>query len=329
MRNYYDTLGVSEDADLDAIKKAYRAQAKAWHPDKFTKDGEDKVKEASEKFKLINEAYVVLSDPEEKRRYDHQRNNPQGQYEFNWQEARDRFRNDPFFSEMAESFDENFVMFGPGGNTIHIKFGGRNKQPKENPDRTYDLGIFPEMTLKDQEAEVNIPRVVFCEECKGEGCRKCKRRGWNEIVVSNKVKIPKNCVGKKLRLKGMGWQMDPDKPAGDVFLRIVLKGNENFDVLPGFGLLTIVRADPTVAIIGGCGIIKTLEGEERLVDLQPGMAHGTRVPLGKYGVHLGDERSDLVGIVVYDAPASVSEESKKALEEYQQTLEWDKKKIDE
>ena len=65
-KDYYEILGVPKDADEKAIKKAYRKLAFKWHPDK----NPDNKKEAEEKFKEVNEAYSVLSDPDKRRQYD-------------------------------------------------------------------------------------------------------------------------------------------------------------------------------------------------------------------------------------------------------------------
>lgn len=64
--NYYEVLGVSQDADLNTIKKSYRTLAMKWHPDK----NPNNKAEATEKFKEISEAYEVLSDPKRRRKYD-------------------------------------------------------------------------------------------------------------------------------------------------------------------------------------------------------------------------------------------------------------------
>ncbi len=64
-RDYYEVLGVDKGADADAIKKAYRTLAKKYHPDMNPGD-----KEAEQKFKEVNEAYAVLSDPDKKAKYD-------------------------------------------------------------------------------------------------------------------------------------------------------------------------------------------------------------------------------------------------------------------
>ncbi|RKP23154.1 DnaJ domain-containing protein, partial [Syncephalis pseudoplumigaleata] len=65
-RDYYSILGVSKDADEDAIKKAYRKQALKWHPDRNKDNGD----EANKKFKELSEAYEVLSDKDKREIYD-------------------------------------------------------------------------------------------------------------------------------------------------------------------------------------------------------------------------------------------------------------------
>jgi molecular chaperone DnaJ len=69
-KNYYEILGVGNNASEQDIKKAYRKLAAKWHPDKFANASEEKKKEAEEKFKEINEANEVLSDPQKRANYD-------------------------------------------------------------------------------------------------------------------------------------------------------------------------------------------------------------------------------------------------------------------
>lgn len=69
-KNYYEILGVNRDADENEIKKQYRKLCLKWHPDKHVGESEELKKEAEEKFKEINEAYTILSDPEKKKMYD-------------------------------------------------------------------------------------------------------------------------------------------------------------------------------------------------------------------------------------------------------------------
>ena len=78
-KNYYSILGLDNNATENDIKKAYRKMAAKYHPDKFATKSESEKKEAEEKFKEINEAHSVLSDPEKKRNYD-QFGNPNAQF---------------------------------------------------------------------------------------------------------------------------------------------------------------------------------------------------------------------------------------------------------
>ena len=69
-RDYYEVLGVDKGASEGDIKKAYRKAAMKYHPDKFANASDAEKKDAEEKFKEINEAYQILSDPQKKQQYD-------------------------------------------------------------------------------------------------------------------------------------------------------------------------------------------------------------------------------------------------------------------
>lgn len=147
MNNYYEILGVSKSATPEEIKKAYRKQASAWHPDK----GGDTVK-----FQEIQSAYAILSDPEKRSQYD----SPQPQ-----------FHN----GGMPPGFEDIFgQMFGGGNNPFGDIFGQRKQQPRRNQ----TLNIQTEITLdeafsgknlianlilpsgRDQTLEIKIPAGV-------------------------------------------------------------------------------------------------------------------------------------------------------------------------
>src|SRR5262245_6163436 len=81
-RDFYQTLGVSENASADDIKKAYRKLAKQYHPDANQNDPK-----AAERFKEIGEAYSILSDAEKRKQYDQMRKNPFASFGFNRQGA--------------------------------------------------------------------------------------------------------------------------------------------------------------------------------------------------------------------------------------------------
>ena len=164
---YYEVLNVSKDATLTEIKKAYRKLALKYHPDKNPGD-----KEAEEKFKLINEAYAVLSDEEKRRIYD-----MYGKDGLNGQTS------SGFGSSMDDIMDIFNSMFGDA-----FGFGSNHKRSSSMP---YPLDIEVETTLKFNEAvfgcekEIEIIYKEPCKDCKGTGakngefitCDYCKGHG--------------------------------------------------------------------------------------------------------------------------------------------------------
>ena len=108
--NYYDVLSIDKNASLDEIKKAYRKLAIKWHPDKNPNNKE----ESEEKFKLISEAYSVLSDPEKKTEYDLRgdskfRKNTSNYSNFNAQDIYNTFFGENQFpSRQFNSYEEKY-----------------------------------------------------------------------------------------------------------------------------------------------------------------------------------------------------------------------------
>lgn len=151
MKDYYQILGVSKDASSDEIKKAYRKLAHQHHPDK----GGD-----AQKFKEVSEAYQVLSDQQKRSQYDQygrvfsaQGGPAPGGEGFNG------FDFDGFdFSDLGDVFGE---MFG---------FGRTNKKDfKRGRDIEVDVQITLEETLRGQEKEISLDKLVFCARCQSKG----------------------------------------------------------------------------------------------------------------------------------------------------------------
>ena len=155
-RDYYEVLGVSRDATLDEIKKAYRKIAKENHPD--VKPGD---KEAEQRFKEATEAYAVLSNPEKRAQYD--------QYghagvDFNGQGGFGNFR-DFDFSDFDFGLGDIFDMFFGGG------MGGsaRRRGPTRGADLRYDLDITLEEAAFGAKKVIEIPLTETCSTCGGSG----------------------------------------------------------------------------------------------------------------------------------------------------------------
>jgi len=189
-KDYYEILGVAKNASPDEVKRAYRKLAQQYHPDK----GGD-----AEKFKEINEAYQVLSDPQKRAQYD--------KFGANFEQARagggfSGFNGFRDFSSYADAFDF-FNRSGEGqgfdfsnlGDIFEEVFGGasaRQGGPRRKQ-RGHDIAVEAEITLEEAakgvEREFNIYKGVTCQRCGGSGaepgsdikiCPRCKGKGQVE-----------------------------------------------------------------------------------------------------------------------------------------------------
>ncbi|MGC8662576.1 MAG: molecular chaperone DnaJ [Candidatus Micrarchaeia archaeon] len=182
--DYYNILGVSRNASTDEIKKAYRELALKYHPDR------NKSKEAEEKFKEINEAYAVLSDPEKRKQYD-----MYGPAGFNQRYSEDDIFRGFNFEDIFKDLGINFG-FDFGAEDISEEFfspfGGRRGRERVGQSILYRLDI----TLKDvangTEKEIMFRHIKKCPHCGGSGaepnaklvkCPECNGRG---VILSVK-----------------------------------------------------------------------------------------------------------------------------------------------
>jgi len=160
-RDYYEVLGIQKNASQDEIKSQYRKLALKFHPDR------NKSPDAAEHFKEISEAYAVLSDQEKRKLYDtHGHAGVDGRYstEDIFQGSRVNFED--IFGSGFESIFEN--IFGRGGN---FRFGGFDFGfgRERGADLVYDATITLEDVLKGKREEVDLPRELDCDNCKGTG----------------------------------------------------------------------------------------------------------------------------------------------------------------
>lgn len=179
-RDYYEVLGVSRNASQEDIKKAYRRLARKYHPD-FNKEPD-----AQEKFKEINEAYQVLSDPEKRKLYDQY-----GHSAFTAQGAPGDFAQEVVFTDLGEFLEDVFKGFG--FESIFEKATRGRRREYRRPIKGEDIYYTVELTLEEayRGTVVNVPvyREVICDACGGLGfdrskgertCPTCGGRG--EVV---------------------------------------------------------------------------------------------------------------------------------------------------
>ncbi len=179
-QDYYEVLGVSKSASPDEIKKAYRSLAKKYHPDVNQGDAN-----AEAKFKEVNEAYAILSDPEKKQQYDRF-----GHAAFE-QGGGASYQNMDF-GDIGDIFSS---FFGGGFSGGFGGFGGqqrRNNGPQKGQDLGADIYLTFEEAVFGTKKDLTYQRVVKCSACEGSGAEKgtkvetCKRCGGTGVVTTFK-----------------------------------------------------------------------------------------------------------------------------------------------
>src|SRR5690625_4666416 len=146
-RDYYEVLGVDQNASSEEIRRAYRKLARKYHPDV------NKAPDAADKFKEVKDAYDTLSDPQEKAHYD----------QFGHTDPNQGFGG---FGGDASGFGDIFDMFFGGS-------GRRNPNaPQQGADLQYTMTLQFKEAIFGKEAEIEIPREETCETCTGSGAKR-------------------------------------------------------------------------------------------------------------------------------------------------------------
>ena len=337
-RDYYEVLGVSKDASEDEIKKAYKKLARKYHPDMNPGD-----KEAEEKFKEVNEANEVLSDPEKKARYD--------QFGF-------------------AGVDPSYGAGGPGGAG---GFGGGQTR-RNGPQRGESIRASVSVTFTEAafgcEKEVTIERSEQCPTCKGNGCapgttpeicpdchgsgvvqvqqrtpmgvfassRPCQRcRGTGKIIhqpctdcggtgavrkrKTIKVNIPAGIDhGQTISLRGQGNAGKNGGPAGDLLITVMVRPHELFR-REGNDVFCEAPITFSQAVLGATLEIPTIDGQVKY-DIPEGTQTGTVFRLRGKGIPVlnGRGRGDQYVTVTIETPRNLNREQKDALKKFSETL---------
>ncbi|HJV42410.1 molecular chaperone DnaJ [Caulobacter sp.] len=281
MRDYYEILGVTRTIDEAGLKSAFRKLAMEHHPDR-----NGGCENAAGRFKEINEAYSVLSDPQKRAAYDrfgHAGVNGGGAGGFGGQQGFDA--SDIFNDVFGDVFGE---MFG----------GGRRQSngPQRGQDLRYDLEISLEQAYAGAEVEITVPAAMTCEVCEGSGAkpgtnptvcgtcggagrvratqgffaveRGCPRCGGSGRLVLDpctncnghgqvrrervlSVRIPAGVDdGARIRLAGEGDAGARGGPRGDLYIFLSVSPHELFE-RDGLDLLCTVPVPMTTAALGG------------------------------------------------------------------------------
>jgi len=314
-KDYYKILGVSKNATEKEIRSAYRKLARQYHPDVNPGD-----KDAEEKFKEINEANEVLSDPEKRRKYDELSSYYEqygsmpgasgptggdggGRYTYrtmNEEDFDDLFGGQSPFSDFFESFFGS-EFSGPRG-------GGTRTTRRTAPRATRGQDIESPVDVTLAEAYQGATRVFELTEPDGSTRRL-------------EVKIPAGVdEGSRVRIAGQGGQGQAER--GDLYLRIHILPDARFR-RGGTTLYTTVEVPLAIAMLGGEERVATPDGRGLMLRIPPETANGRSFRLrGKGMPQLGhpDQRGDLYAEVQVVLPPHLNEEQRRLFEAFARSI---------
>jgi curved DNA-binding protein len=295
-RDYYQTLGVERTASADEIKKAFRKLARLHHPD-VAKD-----KKAGEiKFKEINEAYEVLSDPANRKKYDelgqhwNQQGGPPPGYEYAQPGAANGGQEFHFEGTGFSDFFEQF--FGGGGRNFGGFSGGgmrgaRAAGPRHGQDIEGDVLVTLDEAMQGSIREISLQTA---DPATGQA-----------KVESFKVRIPRGALeGQVIRVPGKGGPGSGGGEAGHLFLRVKLASHPDFRAT-GADLYHDLPLAPWEAVLGTTVRVRGLDGELD-VRIPAGIANGQKLRLKGRGLPKpkSAERGDLYVVAEIEVPRQV------------------------
>jgi molecular chaperone DnaJ len=351
-RDYYEVLGVERGASEEAIKKAYRTLAKKYHPDMNPGD-----KEAEQKFKEINEAYAVLTDPEKRSRYD-------------------QYGHEGIDPSMGGGFGD-FGGFGgfDFSDILNSFFGGaqtgsaRRNAPQRGEDIHFRLTITFEEAAFGCKKEITFSRIEKCSECGATGaakgtspetcptcrgtgtvkttqrtalglfqtsrscdnchgtgkviknpCNNCNGKGYVKVNKKLSVTIPAGIDdGERVGLPGQGNDGRNGGPSGDLVLVITVRPHLIFE-RDGYDIYCEVPITFVDAALGAEIDIPTLDGKMKYT-IPEGTQTGTKFTLRGKGIqHIhSTKRGDLIFSVTVEVPKNLTDQQKDLLRKFAET----------
>lgn len=286
-KDYYKILGVDKNASQNELKIAYRKLAKQFHPDKNPNN-----KSAEEKFKQINEAYDVLSNPEKRKKYDHIGSNWNKYQNVNFENAFDgkfgnfgNFSGGNFkqgnindFSEFFKIFFENDIFKGSSFNNFNTN---------------QNLDIITNITISKEESVIGTLRDV---KVNGERIRIKIRPGIENGTV--------------LRIKNKG-NISQNGSRGDILVTVLIEkeetSNQNFDIYIN------QKINLYTAILGGKINISTPEGKKINLTIPPETENGKTFRLKNLGLSKNgslNKKGDLFVKLEIEIPKNLSDKEK-------------------
>ncbi|WP_413164459.1 DnaJ C-terminal domain-containing protein [Capilliphycus salinus ALCB114379] len=308
-KDYYAILGIPKNSNPDEIKKAYRRLARQYHPD-LNPDN----KEAEQKFKDINEANEVLSDPDKRRKYDQfgqywgqagEGGVPGGGFDFDFSQ----------YGNFEDFLDELLGRFGGMGGSGTRTYSYRTSSPQGSSipnDPFGDLfggGASTRVPKRDFEASITL---TFSEAFNG------VQKQFKLDDETIKVRIPAGVKpGSRIRVKGKGGVNPGNPERGDLYLIVDLQPHPFFQ-FDGDNIVCEVAIRPDEAILGGQIQVPTPDGMVT-VKIPPGVDSGQSLRLrGKGWVDLKGGRSDQMVKLKVVTPKSLTDEERELYQKIRQ-----------
>ena len=350
-RDFYDVLGVPRSAGKEEIKQAFRKLAREWHPDV------NKTPEAHQKFQEINEAYQVLSDDDQRARYDRFGAAGVGG-------ASGGYANVGF----DEIFEEFFNAFGGS------RSGARRRGPRPGQDRRVDVHISFEESIFGVDKDVSFERLDHCETCGGSGaepgtsmtrcpecngaceirrptqtllgtmiqvqtcprcqgrgevvltpCHTCRGAGRQRIPTTLNIQIPPGVrEGLQIQIRGEGDAGDANAPKGNLYAQIHVQ-NHQFFKRKDNDIILDISLNVAQAALGDQISVPTVEGDVDLT-IPPGTQTGKQFRLRGKGVPrlrtdgTTSGRGDQIVYVSVDVPTRLTDEQRQLFEQLAATF---------
>jgi molecular chaperone DnaJ len=296
-RDYYEILGVERNTDKEEIKRAYRRLARKYHPDVNKETGAD------ERFKEINRAYEVLSEPETRARYDR----------FGEAGVSSGGGGAPDMGDMG-GFADIFESFFSGfSNTGQQQQARRRSGPTRGEDLRFDLKLEFREAVFGGEKQIKISHLETCGTCSGSGakpgtrprtcgtcsgtgqvrratrtpfgsftqvstcptcngsgqtiedkCENCNGLGLNQVTKKLKITIPAGVdSGTRLRVSNEGDAGMRGGPSGDLYVYLFVQADNEFE-REGINILSEIKISYLQAILGDKIAINTVDGKKPL-----------------------------------------------------------------
>jgi molecular chaperone DnaJ len=349
--DFYKVLGIERDADAGAIKKAYRAQAMKYHPDR--NPGDDA---AEKKFKELNEANDVLSDEQKRAAYDRFGHEA---FEQGGAAAGGQGFGQGFGSGFADIFDEMFGGSGGGGGSRR----GGARRASRGADLRYNMEITLAQAYAGAKTNIRVPSSVQCGDCSGigskggvapdtcpacnghgsvraqqgfftiertcptcqgqgkvikEACPACQGSGRSHQEKTLAVTIPAGVEeGTRIRLSGEGEAGIHGAGAGDLYIFISVSDHRIFN-RDGPNIYCKVPIPITIAALGGHIEVPTVDGARARITIPAGTQSGHQFRLKSKGMSVlrSRERGDMFVQANVETPVNLSKRQKELLREF-------------